>query len=335
MANAEAIGLGILCKNLLRANPSLWTTDSTVRDAIRFGTTATLVQLARAAIAGLVESQPNLWDSLLPLILREFRPDGLLSLYHSFLESNETAWLIEPMLRVVAHPHVTNNRAFMNLAIQSDLFCVAHLGRELCREIPFLLSLVTANPMMLPYFPDQAFEEGPALLQQGLPLLFQECVFSDLDASFLLKKLIELIPLTDEFIHEVWIPSGGPLTSCALGILHPDELVPKQVWESFTLYCDRDDYLVASFLNAPMYLRADQRWMMERILERPVLYVAAAAEVRLTVRQHAMTYARFQVRYGCVVEDVNGAEDMGDYNRTIAMFLGSDRLRKALEYEQH
>lgn len=329
MADAD-----MLCERL-RDNPSLWTTEPAIQKAIRLQATATLIPLAQAAIEGLHFQPKTLWERLVPLILADFGTDD--RIWFAFIESDETRRLIEPMLRLldVAAHHVTNNRTFMTLAIASDLFCMPHLGPALRRDISFLLGLLTQNPRLLLLLPGSVFQEGPELLKQALPLLFRDEAFSALEASFLMKNLMNLIPNVDEFIHQIWIPSGGPLTPCVLNNLHPSNLVPRQVWERFTLSCERNDYLVASYSNAPLYMRSDCRWMMKRILDRPILFVTATTEVQRAIRRQSRTYALFRLRYGRVVEDAMQDDD-DDFNTwIIATFLGSHKLREALEYERH
>lgn len=188
-----------------------------------------------------------------------------------------------------------------------------------------------ADPLELLCLPDEVFDDGPELLEVYLPRVFACREFTATKASAFSDKLVDLVPLFDEFIINLWTTSGGPWIESVLRQLNPESVSSPSFWEKGLLhYCRREDYLVASLPFSPTALRSDVCIMSNLINQHPNLFALAATNVQRAVFQQVQSYDAFHFLWGRMIEQADAGDQVDEYEGIIAEYLGSSRLRRAI-----
>lgn len=187
-----------------------------------------------------------------------------------------------------------------------------------------------ADPRKLWTLPDEAFLEGPNVLQKHLPRLFQLDGVTASDASALADMLRYVVPCFDSLILGVWIRSGGPLTERILALLSPGFAVSSALWEDGLLrHCQREDYLMASLPHSHPALRSNVRLMSGLVEQCPQVFALAAPNVQRAIADQVRSYQTFHFWLGRMIEK-DDPDEVDEYENIIAAYLGSTRLRHAI-----
>jgi hypothetical protein len=315
----------------LEADPALWllrdegilgTATAQAHDSIR-----PLLQMMVAVITGLKNS-PRVWNTVSPLIL--------LGDYMGKKDIYDT---------IIQAAAGTLDRVPLGVNGPSDDLC--DLGTDLWEDEKFVLQMMGDDPRNLLFLPDQVFQCVPKVLEDFLPRLLQIPDFDFYKAVDFAKELKGPISMYGEFIFRnrapngdlepgLWIRSGGPLSSDLLASAGFEDLsMDRSLWKQYTAHCHREEYLIESFENAvDETLLSDVVWMTKRIEEAPCLFQTAAREVQRAIRGQVECYAPFFFFLPIVVEDhslIDESWNVPHYNFLIAEYLGSSRLRQALQ----